>query len=318
MLNRLKGFLRRHPILLAPAIALYGLRMRRYGCGLRLERPEVLAVVQGNRKILISMQHAAYSYHNDIAREFDYYFNSVVPEKMGKSDVADFSAPKLHAIPGLEHKFKFTSFPEGKETNQTYLDAFKVAEGDCIIDAGAYCGLTSYLFSRATGPSGRVIAIEADPANFIALTENIKRSGAKNIETVHAALWSEEGELEFQAEGNMGGSLEIVGPRRDHLIKVPTLTLMGMCEKLGISRVDHVKMDIEGAEYGVILSSQEFIKKYRPDFIIEAHNESTNPVNVPKLVNFFENFGYDMKLVKQSEFEVFPLLHFTPPPQAIP
>lgn len=283
--KKILGFLKSRPFLLAPLIRVYGRRFRHYGCTLSLDATgRKLALTKKHHKIFISLPHN--SYLEDVAREFDYFFESVVPESDGKNLVADFSGPKLHSVPGVDIKFLFTSLPEGGSTNNAYLQSLRLAPGEIVIDAGAYCGLTSYLFARKVGPEGLVIAIEADPTNYNALVENIARSGETNILPLHAALWKERGTLQFQAEGIMGSSLAQTAARHDDIVDVPALTLADVMVAFNLERVDHIKMDIEGAEYEVILSSADFITKYNPDFIIEAHPVGKDPVNVPRLSNF--------------------------------
>jgi FkbM family methyltransferase len=307
-----RRFLLRHPRFLAPLVAFHGERIRRkYGCTVRLgAEGSYLAVRKGKQEIRISVAHNNYLY--DIASDFDYYFTSVLPEHIGGRIVADFSRAKLHPIPGIVGDFLFTSLPEGHSTNAAYLAGFKLGHGQVVIDAGAYCGLTTCLFARAVGPEGRVIAIEADPANYAALASNVERQGLTNVSTLHAALWREECILEFAAEGNMGSAVSDVGPRQSNLVSVQAITLDSLCERMSLTHVDHVKMDIEGAEYEVIFSSAKFIETFRPSFIVEIHNEGNKPANVGRIEGFFTQFGYVATRLAQSEAEIFPLIHFKP------
>jgi FkbM family methyltransferase len=215
--------------------------------------------------------------------------------------------------PRLDHgDFLFTSLPEGHSTNAAYLNGFQPKIGDVIIDAGAYCGLTTCLFSQAVGPGGKVIAVEADPHNFGALISNIGDRRLENVIPLNAAIWREAGVLQFAAEGNMGSAVAEVGPRQANLVSVEAVTLAGLCDRYGVDRVDHVKMDIEGAEYEVLLSSRDFVERFRPDFIVECHNEGQRPVDWTRLQGFFERRNYRARRLPQSENEIFPLIHFTP------
>ncbi len=285
---------------------------RRWGVQVEVSADKHAIVVRkGDRDIRISIDHRAYL--EDVAREFDYFFTSVVPQTVAGRQIVDFSFPHEHEIPGLGLKFKFTSLPEGAITNQVYLDAFKIKPGDVIVDAGAYCGLTAHLFGKAVGPTGRVIAIEADGGNFAAMVENLGRNGPANVTPVRSAIWTEAGEIQFHAEGNMGSAIAELYPGKINKISVPADTLMGICNGLNLDRVDHVKMDIEGSEYKVLPACTDFIARFRPDFVVEAHYEASGlPVNVEKLQSFFTGLGYDMKRLPQFESDWFPLLHFFP------
>jgi FkbM family methyltransferase len=311
MLQSVRNFLKTQPIILAPIVKMYGLRLAKYNCSLHLDSTKTkLAVRKGSREIHISFENNHFS--SDIAREFDDLFEAVVPEKSGKKLIADFSKPKQHEIPGLGKKFVFTFIPETKCTNAAYLKALQPKPGDVIIDAGAYCGLTAYEFSRAVGPDGKVIAIEADPNNYAVLCENIKNNGATNITPVNAALWKEMGTLQFQAEGSMGSTVSAKGDRHNKTVDVQALTFDAICESFDLNKVDHVKMDIEGAEYDVLPASGEFISKFKPDFIVEVHSIDKGPSDVPRLAAFFATLGYSRAFIQQSNSDIDPLVHFSP------
>jgi FkbM family methyltransferase len=160
------------------------------------------------------------------------------------------------------------------------------------------------------GSGGLVISIEADPENYLALVQNVERSGVTNIRTVHAAVWDSRGTLPFQAYGIIGSSVSTSGKNHSRLVDVPSATLMDICRDLGVERVDHVKMDIEGAEYRAIPASDDFVRKFRPDFIVEAHRDGDGPPSVDKLLRSFAAHGYSMRRVAQPGPELFPLLHF--------
>ena len=116
LINRLKQQLLTRPRLLAslavPAAA-------RYGCRIRLGEG-CFSVTKARKEIRVATRHGAYLL--DIIREFDYYARSVVPVMINGIELADFSQPALHAIPGLGIEIYFNSFPEGADTNATYLN----------------------------------------------------------------------------------------------------------------------------------------------------------------------------------------------------
>ena len=315
MIPAARRFLLRHPSLLAVVVAIYGEKYRRkYGCRLRLGSDgRHFALRKGRKELRLSIPHSAYI--EDAAQRLDYYLDAIVPELIGGKEVGDFSVPRLHRIRGITEQFLFTSFPEGVDTANAYFDVFNIKPGDVVIDAGAYCGLTAYLFSKAVGPTGTVVAIEADPQNYEALRGNLNRHRTPNIIPIHAAVWRENGVVEFASEGNMGSAVLEVSPAKPHKVSVPSVTLSDVCAQLKLTRVDHVKMDIEGAEYEAIPASREFIESYHPDFLIEMHLDKDGTINVEKLRHFFSDLRYDMRVTPQPGDEIFPLLHFAPRPE---
>ncbi len=209
-----------------------------------------LSLRKGQRELRLSTSHN--SYIEDAVQRFDYYLEAIVPEVIEGREVADFSQPRLHRVRGSDRQFEFTSFPEGIDIAMAYLDIFKIKPGDILIDAGAYCGLTAYMFSTFVGSAGRVVAIEADPRNFGALQRNLQHNPAPNVTALHAAVWSQVGSIDFASEGNMGSAVLEVSPFKPGRVSVASFTLDRISADLSLPKVDHVKVDIEGAEYEVV------------------------------------------------------------------
>jgi FkbM family methyltransferase len=312
MLTRLKRAISRRPRLyFAAAISLIAMQARRKGYRLGWGKNHV-SVRDADREIRVSKRHVAYL--GDMVREFDRYFASVVPISLDGRLVADFSQPAWHSVPGLEGEFYFTSLPEERDAATAYLSALSLASGDVILDLGAYCGLTTYQFSVRVGPAGRVIAVEADPANYAALRRNVDRHRLANVTALNAAAWSETGELFFENEGSLGSSISTIAPRSGQGVKVPAYTLMGIAQQNALATINHVKMDIEGAEYAVLGSHEAdiFFSRYRPDLIVEIHRDDRGAINIDKIKDRVAGFGYRSRQVPQSQFEAFPLWHFSP------
>src|ERR1700722_11257537 len=133
---------------------------------------------KGSRKIRVSRKNAIYLSH--LADCFDYYFGSAAPIRIPSNgtvfNVVDFSTPRFQEVAGFpEFPILCPSFTEPFVTTQEYLAFAQLKEGDVVLDLGCYSGLTSIAFSREVGPSGKVVALEADPINFAAAQNNIAR-----------------------------------------------------------------------------------------------------------------------------------------------
>ena len=295
----------RNPAVLSARIYAQDRRLgRKYGVRMTLGHDrKYWSVRRDRREIRVALEHTVYL--EDIARYFDDFHGSVVVRTADDVDIADFSYPQWHIVPGLQKEFFFTSLPESLPADESLVQILRIKEGDVVVDAGAYCGLTTYLFARAAGASGIVIAVEADPRNYQALLSNLKRHAATNVVPINAALWKQSGTLKFAAEGNMGSAASEVGSRKTSEVEVRAVTLDEIFSQAGVARIDHVKMDIEGAEYEVLLASHNFIRKHRPDFVVEVHREGTGPINVDKLRMFFVSEGYEMRHTPQAGDDVY-------------
>ena len=299
----------------APALASLALMPLAMMRSLRLRvQNDCIEVSKGNQTIRLSNAHQFYL--PTLFKEFDYFYSAVEPEDIGGKKVVDFSVPKLHQVRGFsDQPIQFPSLPEPVETANQYLHLGKLAPGDVVIDLGAYSGLTSILFDREVGPAGRVVAVDADPGNIGCIELNLaayeQRTG-RSVSLLNAAVWKEEGEISFSAEGNMGSSAsEIVGTWRGNSITVPAVTLDTVADTYGLTRVDFIKCDIEGAE-AVIFDRPQFFKRFRPRLVIEVHKVE-GKLTTAQCQAALGQFGYKFREVPQHGSDL-PLLECLPDP----
>ncbi len=143
-------------------------------------------------------------------------------------------------------------------------------EGDAVIDAGAHAGLYTALAARVIGDSGRVLSVEAGPANMEWLRRNIQQygepHGASRCAAVHAALTSFSGEIEYfpgaatySAYGYAGGE-PAGGPLP---VRVPACTFDQLCARPGFDQIALAKIDVEGGELDVLRGACDAIRNRR-------------------------------------------------------
>ena len=115
-----------------------------------------------------------------------------------------------------------------------------------IVDAGAHIGMASICFTR-TYPRATIIAVEPEPSNFRALLRNT--APYPSIITIQAALWREDGEVSLgSSDAHPKGAFQVVDNGQTRIRAMTVSTLM---RETGISSIDLLKLDIEGAEMEV-------------------------------------------------------------------
>jgi FkbM family methyltransferase len=151
-----------------------------------------------------------------------------------------------------------------------------LAPGGTLVDVGAHIGYHSLKAAAAVGPAGHVIAIEPNPGTVRLLRDNIRASSATAIRVEPVACSNAEGTLELfaAAEANIGesslarhtasGAGKIAG-----VYRVPARTLDAIVKEAAVSRVDVIKIDVEGAEMLVLQGARETLARYRPALILE-------------------------------------------------
>jgi len=112
-----------------------------------------------------------------------------------------------------------------------------------ILDGGSHIGLSVIRF-KLLYPKAHVIAFEADPFIAEVLQHNLSSLRLQSVEVIQAALWIENTCVAFEPDGADGGRIHSAGPSR-----VPAVRLADYIQR----PVDLLKLDIEGAEFDVLL-----------------------------------------------------------------
>jgi len=121
--------------------------------------------------------------------------------------------------------------------------------GGVFVDVGANVGTYAMVLARHVGPTGKVIAIEPHPVTHARLAFNNTASGYTQVRLVAAAAGATDGELMIETDGdNFGASHIATGNVSSKAIKVPSLRLQRILDEAGVTRVDALKIDIEGFE----------------------------------------------------------------------
>jgi FkbM family methyltransferase len=125
--------------------------------------------------------------------------------------------------------------------------------GGVFVDVGANVGTYAMVLASHVGVSGKVIAIEPHPVTFARLAFNNKACGYTQTKLVEAAAGPTDGELLIETDGdNLGASRIVTGAPGSEAIKVPSLRLQRVLDESGVTKVDALKIDIEGFEDSVL------------------------------------------------------------------
>lgn len=164
-----------------------------------------------------------------------------------------------------------------------------------IYDCGANIGVSSLYFSKHY-PASKIVAFEADPNIAKILRDNLSRNGINNVELIDKAVWINKDGIEIGLEGTDGASIN----SSRNKTKVPTIRLKDLIE---IEKsIDLLKIDIEGAEYEVILDCKDSLNQVRNIFI-EYHSYAKSDQKLSKILKVLEDnkFRYFVNLVNYRE-----------------
>jgi FkbM family methyltransferase len=161
-----------------------------------------------------------------------------------------------------------------------------------IIDCGSYIG-TSILFFKTQYPNAKILAFEPDNSNFELLNNNIKNWDLKDIEIQNAAIWIDNLGVNFIADGNMASKIdESNNTAHNENQKTKSVRLKDLLTE----KIDFLKIDIEGAEYEVLVDCESKLS-FVENLFIEYHGNYNEMYKLNKILNILieNNFKYYIK-----------------------
>jgi FkbM family methyltransferase len=152
--------------------------------------------------------------------------------------------------------------------------------GMTFVDVGANDGYYTLFAAQRVGSTGSVVAVEPSSRERVNLKRNIARNRLGNVTVVAAALGSDCGEADLRlAQGvhsghNTLGKFAHAGVLVDRLQRVDVETLDKVVAVLGLTRIDFVKIDVEGAEASVIYGARHVLSTMRPIVLLEINDNA--------------------------------------------
>jgi len=170
-------------------------------------------------------------------------------------------------------------------------------EGDVFVDAGANIGYFSML--AAQQKVSKVLAIEPSPKTYDMLNMNIKYNMLDDvIETYNIGLGSEKCSVKFTTSLGPKNHIKYeVDNIHSNLptVDIEVIALDDLIKKTKlVTRVDFIKVDIEGAEYNFLLGARETIEAFRPMILmeIEEHRLIKFNTTAEQIFDFLYQLGY--------------------------
>jgi FkbM family methyltransferase len=157
------------------------------------------------------------------------------------------------------------------QTADFWFTYYQPKKGDVIVDVGAGRGEDTLTFSRAVGETGRVIAIEAHPLSFAILKNFCQLNGLHNVTALHLALMDQSGAVRIIESASAWVENAVDYGDGPSNVKVQAATLDDICKEQGLSDIDFLKMNIEGAERFALLGMSSTFPRVR-DICVACHD----------------------------------------------
>lgn len=172
-----------------------------------------------------------------------------------------------------------------------------VRPGMVIYDVGANVGFTSTIAAHLTGPSGKVLCFEPQPDCVRLVARNAQLNGFSQVQVREEALSDEDGTAQFLVSKNSTFS-RLVGTGEVDLrekidVRVRRLDALIADEKLPPPAL--LKIDVEGAEKGVLLGAMETLRTAKPVLLIELHGTNSD------VADALTAAGYETRIVGSKD-----------------
>ena len=165
------------------------------------------------------------------------------------------------------------------ETDVLQIYAGLIRPGSVVLDIGANIGLYSLLGSEMVGPKGRILAFEPEPNTHAVLLKNLSANRIKNVTALPMALSDRNGIVELavpvvvKARFEYGDSYLSMNPSATEGSSnaIPCRRLDEVLEEMNISKVDLIKIDVEGAEYLCLSGAERLLQEdHKPIILLEC------------------------------------------------
>jgi FkbM family methyltransferase len=227
-----------------------------------------------------------------------------------------YRLPDLPMLPNLDGKIHIRLLPREHITRRLLFGGFYeydveyflrsyLRPGMVVIDGGANVGVISLISGNRVQPSGQVHSFEPLPATFAILKENVISNRMENIIYVNRLALANRSDRIACLDSvpyhshltsiKAKGKDQIKGTAELRFEEVETITLDEYIVKRDIKRVDLLKLDIEGCEFGAVKGARELINRYSPVVICEFNDFTLNRLgsSIKELHAIWEEYGYE-------------------------
>jgi FkbM family methyltransferase len=161
--------------------------------------------------------------------------------------------------------------------------------GHVVIEVGANIGAHTIGIARLVGRAGRVLAFEPQRLIFQTLCANVALNSLENVDCYWSAVARENGtlsvpELSPHVENNFG-ALQLSDVKKG--VEVPCVRLDNFRH---LSRLDFIKIDVEGMEADVLRGGENLVRKFKPTLYVENDRVEKSR----DLIELIMSFGYKL------------------------
>lgn len=171
--------------------------------------------------------------------------------------------------------------------------------GDTFVDIGGNVGIMSFNAADVVGPGGKVIAFEPNPRNIAAYRRGIAANGFEHVTLYSFAVSDRRSMLSVTSVSNSKVSGEATPTQATDVIQAVTADEILANE----TRVDFIKIDIEGWELPALQGSLGTLRRHKPMVLCEFNPLCLNAqggIDASTLANFIFDLTSSVELVEHN------------------
>jgi len=194
-------------------------------------------------------------------------------------------------------------YEEGYYEPETVRLVERLIQKDMVVlDVGAHVGQYTLIASRLVGDAGQVHAFEPDPQTCDWLGSNVRTNGLHNVTVNACAVAGELGPKRlFYSKVRDIGSNSLAEQhnysRSGRWCVVPCTTLDAYAGAKGLSRIDFIKADVEGAELGMLQGAPGILGAAEPPVLLMEFEEERQRAfgsSCARLAAELRRYGYSL------------------------
>ncbi len=225
---------------------------------------------------------------------------SAIPEKSFWGRVARLplrGLPRNMTVPILQGRLRGVKWKVGASNHGCWLGSYEhhkrlafelsVKEGSVVFDLGANVGFYTLLASVLVGDRGKVVAFEPLPRNLRYLKSHLQMNRVTNVTVMEAAVSDADRDCLFDAgPNNSMGHLSKEGGFRTRVVAIDKLVSRGE-----VPLPTHMKIDVEGAEWKVLLGGMSVLVANRPTIFLATHGKDIHR----QCCELLQSLGYTLE-----------------------
>jgi len=205
-------------------------------------------------------------------------------------------------VRGTPHRFEVRGAMDTWCVKEALLDrlyerfGFTIEPRWTVMDIGA--GIGEFAIAAAgSATQGRVLAFEPFAPSFRLLERNVVLNRIVNIEVFNEAVTGQTRSLGLDVssgEPAMFESVDLITGEGNDRVPIVSAALGDIVRRLGIDRLDLLKLDCEGAEYDILLNSPPDVIEQVQRIVMEYHDQTTDHTHVD-LEQFLVGAGFEVE-----------------------